>query len=164
VKVVFVVGSTASGKSAYALKKAQETKGAIINCDSIQLYQGLKIGSALPTEEEMANVPHFLFSYVPKGQRMTAGQYARDFYALMAKIEDQFEVAYVVGGTGFYFQAIEKGLFDVQRPNQELRAAIEKEMETPEGAKKIYQEMIFSDPKSAEKIHEHDHYRIARSV
>jgi len=164
VKVVFVVGTTASGKSAYAFAEALRTGGAIINCDSVQLYQGLVIGSALPSEAEMNEVPHFLFSYVAKGSKMTAGQYARDFYETMKKINNQFPIVYVVGGTGFYFQAIEKGLFDVQRPNSQLRNLIEDEMKTEVGAEKIYQEMITLDPLSAQRIHRNDHYRIARAV
>lgn len=163
-KVVFVVGTTASGKSAYAQSQAVHTGGAIINCDSVQLYQSLVIGSALPTEAEMKEVPHFLFSYVPKGSKMTAGQYARDFYETMEKIKNQFPIIYVVGGTGFYFQAIEKGLFHVQRPDSKLRSLIEDEMKSEVGAEKIYQEMITLDPQAAERIHRNDHYRIARAV
>ncbi len=163
-KVVFVVGSTASGKSEYALTQAVGQNACIINCDSIQIYQGLEIGSSLPSKEEMERVPHFLFAYVPPVERSTAGQYARDFYSLMENIQDKFEHAYVVGGTGFYFQAIEKGLFPVGGANPELREILSDRLKTPEGAQSLYAEFQTRDPESAKKIFPNDHYRIIRAM
>lgn len=78
--VIFVVGTTASGKSQWALDMAQELSGSIVNCDSIQLYKSLNIGAAKPSKEEMATVPHYLYDYVPEGATMTAGNYSRDFF------------------------------------------------------------------------------------
>lgn len=163
-KIIFVVGTTASGKSNYAMSLAKNNKAAIVNCDSIQLYQGLKIGSALPSEEAMKSVPHYLFSYVPKGEKITAGQYARDFYDLIAKIKEQYEYIYVVGGTGFYFQAIERGMFFVHAADDSIRKEIEKRLKIPEEAQKIYKEFKAKDPKAALKIFPNDHYRLARAM
>jgi len=164
VKVIFVVGSTASGKSDYALARAEQKHGAIVNCDSIQLYQGLEIGSALPAPEDQKRVPHFLFSYVPKGEKMTAGKYRRDFYELMKKIENQFAEILVVGGTGFYFQAIEKGMFPVGAANPEVRLAIEEKLKTEAGAEDVYRQFQSLDPQAAQKISANDHYRLARAM
>ncbi|HWU43537.1 MAG TPA: isopentenyl transferase family protein, partial [Bdellovibrio sp.] len=79
--VIFVVGATASGKSEWALKLAQEFNGVVINCDSVQLYKKLDIGSAKPSAAERALVPHHLFDYVSFPEEMTAGNYARDFFS-----------------------------------------------------------------------------------
>jgi tRNA dimethylallyltransferase len=164
VKVVFVVGATASGKSAYALEQAQKKSGAIINCDSIQVYQGLKIGSALPSPEEMNLAPHYLFSYVPMGEKITAGQYARNFFEQMEKIKDQYETVYVVGGTGFYFQAIEGGMYPVGAADPKVIAKLEEQVKTEAGAAKLYQELQMKDPAVAAKISPDDHYRLVRAV
>jgi tRNA dimethylallyltransferase len=164
VKVVFIVGATASGKSSLALQLAKKNSGAIVNCDSVQVYQGLAIGSALPSPAEMQTVPHYLYAYVPEGSKMTAGQYSRDFYQLMATIEASYENVYVVGGTGFYFQAIEKGLFPVKAANEEIRSELEKKLTTVVGEEEIYQELLNKDPQAAQKISRQDHYRLARAV
>ncbi len=170
-KVVFVVGATASGKSNYALERALKNqsdtfaiKSAIVNCDSVQVYQGLKIGSALPSAEEMSQVPHFLYAYVPKGEKITAGQYSRAFFALMENLKNDFQEVLVVGGTGFYFQAIEKGMFDVGGEHPEIREQLQKRIETEEGAEALYEEFRQRDPESAKRIFPKDHYRLVRAM
>ena len=163
-KVIFVVGTTASGKSALALDAAEKFHGAIVNCDSVQLFQRLDIGSAKPSKEDFARVPHFLFDVVGEKEEITAGQYYRIFFDQLEKIKDKFPVVFVVGGTGFYFQAIEKGLYPIQAANDLVRSEIEEELKTEAGALKIYQEMISRDPRLEGKIFPKDHYRIARAV
>ena len=75
--LVVVLGPTASGKTALALRIAQEFGGEIINCDSVAMYRGFDIGSAKPSAEEMARVPHHLFSSADPREEVTAGEYAR---------------------------------------------------------------------------------------
>ena len=161
-KVVFVVGQTASGKSQLALSLAEACGGAIINCDSIQLFKSLDIGSAKPTAEDFKRVPHYLFDYVDEGQDITAGTYARDFFALLEKVENQYPIVFVVGGTGFYFQAVEKGMYPIGAANP-LRLA-EVEAEIIQDAQRVYQELVMVDPETAQKISPQDHYRLARAV
>lgn len=163
-QVFFIVGTTASGKSALALHWAQKLGGAIVNCDSIQVYQGLDIGSAKPTVAERSLVPHYLFDFVPVGEELTAGQYQRIFFDTMKELEKKFPVVFVVGGTGFYFQAIEKGMYPVGAARPELIAEIEQELKTSQGAYRLYQELVQKDPIVASKISEQDHYRIARAI
>lgn len=161
-KLVFVMGPTAAGKSDLVFKLAQELNGAIVNCDSVQVYQALDIGSAKPTVEEMSQVPHFLYSYVPKGAKMTAGQYARDFYEQIEKIKDKYSLIFVVGGTGFYFQAIEKGMYPVLGIDPVLRDKIATHLkEDPLG---LYELLKKQDPDYAQKISPQDHYRLGRAM
>jgi len=164
VKVVFVVGTTASGKSDYALTEAEKNQGAIVNCDSIQVYEGLTIGSAKPTPEEMKRVPHYLYSFAPKGSRLTAGHYSQEFFVTLEKMKSRYPVVYVVGGSGFYFQALEKGMFPVPAVSEKTKRQILDEMKTPEGAARLYEEFRIQDPKAAEKIFPNDHYRLARAL
>lgn len=162
-KVVFVVGPTASGKSQLALRLAKKFGGAIVNCDSIQLYQGVDIGSAMPSHQERTLVPHFLFASFSPGEELSMGDYYRHFFQVLEEIKNQYPVVFVVGGTGFYFQAIEKGLFEVGPANEKVMQNIEYELTTL-GPKKLYEELVEKDPQAAKKISVNDHYRLCRAI
>lgn len=164
IKVVFVVGPTASGKSDLALKLAEKNRGVIINCDSVQLYESLNIGSAKPSPEDFARVPHYLFDVVQEGEEATAGRYQRDFFATMKEIENRYPYAFVVGGTGFYFQAIEKGMYQVGAADEKIREQVEAELQEEGGAERLYHELVLRDPQAAAKISLNDHYRISRAI
>lgn len=160
--VVFIMGTTASGKSGWALDWAQQFKGSIVNCDSVQLYKMLDIGAAKPTKEEMSLAPHYLYDYVEAGETMTAGKYARDFFPCMESLPER--PAFVVGGTGFYFQAIEKGMYPVRQIPPEITREIEESLKSEEGAQALYAEFQRRDPEAAKKIHEQDRYRLGRAM
>lgn len=158
-KCIFVLGPTASGKSAWALQQAQKYKGSVVNIDSIQLYKGLVIGSAAPTEEEKSKAPHYLYSYVEAPKEMTAGDYLKDFYQLL-ECNIRFPL-FIVGGTGFYIQALEKGMFNIEPIPAEFRKNIENEL-AAKGAAILYAELKEKDPDT--KIHINDHYRLVRAI
>ncbi len=159
-KIIFVTGSTASGKSQWAIELAKKYNGSIVNIDSIQFYEKLIIGSAAPTEIEKIQTPHYLYNYVPAPNEMTAGEFLRDFYKLLERKDLQFPL-FVVGGTGFYIQALEKGMYNIPEVSQELKQQIENEI-TKFGNEKAYNELIEFDPES--KIHINDAYRIGRAL
>ncbi len=163
-KLIFILGPTASGKSNLALALAKKYHGVIFNCDSIQVFQGLDIGSAKPTIDEMKLVPHRLYDFLPPGSVLTAGEYLRFFAQELEKLEDQNQPVFVVGGTGFYFQAIEHGMYDVQPTPDGLKKQVLAEMNAEDGGVKLYQELINFDPEYAAKINPQDHYRIARGI
>lgn len=156
---VFVVGPTASGKSAWALEQAQKYQGSVVNIDSVQFYKDLIVGSAAPTESEKQLVPHHLYSYVEAPNEMTAGGYIEDFYKLTDS-DIKFPL-FIVGGTGFYIQALEKGMFDIEPIPEQFRKEIETELENM-GAEKLHAELLAKDPQS--KIHVNDHYRLVRAL
>lgn len=162
-KVVFVVGATASGKSDWALRWADEFKGVIFNCDSIQVYEKTDIGAAKATPEERARVPHFLIDYVAPPQEMTAGEYARDFFLELQKVPVSQPV-FVVGGTGFYFTAIEKGMYPVTKVSPQLQAQVQAELLSPGGPEKLHGELAARDPEYGRRIHAADHYRLGRAI
>lgn len=160
--MVFIVGTTASGKSQWALDLAKEFSGAVINCDSVQLYKSLDIGAAKPSLAERNEVVHYLYDYVPEGETMTAGNYTRDFFECAASMPEQ--AGFVVGGTGFYFQAIERGMYPVQKTPPAIQEQIAEILKTPEGAAELYREFESLDPEAAAKIHPADHYRLGRAM
>ena len=157
------MGTTASGKSQLALELALRYGGSIINCDSLQVYQGLDIGTAKPALEDRQKVPHYLLSYAQYPQVMTAGEYTRDFFRLLSEHPDE-KLFFVVGGTGFYFQALEKGMYPVRAPVLEIKAVVEAELKSPGGPKRLYQELQSIDPEYSLKIHQADHYRLGRAI
>lgn len=162
-KVIFFVGSTASGKSSWAIDFAQQNDCAIINCDSIQVYQDLFIGSASPTMEEKRAAPHHLYNYVSYPEEMSLGRYHRDFFKVLETLPLSQNVL-VVGGSGFYFRALEKGLLKIPEIPVEIRQQVLHELEIEGGQLALYRELCDHDPESGEKIHAQDSYRIARAV
>ncbi len=163
-KIVFLMGPTASGKSRLALELCLKYGGRIVNCDSIQCYEGLDIGSAKPSEVDLQMCPHDLYSWAPLGSQITVGDYFRKFNEHQKSIANQDEILWVVGGTGFYFQALEFGLFEVPPADPLLIAHLEALVAQPEGARALYQELKEKDPLSAERISVNDHYRLVRAI
>ncbi len=160
---IFVVGSTASGKSEWALREAAQNSGVIFNCDSIQLYQDVNIGSAKPSKEDREKVPHYLFDIIPPPQEITSGDYRDLFLSEVKKIPSSVPI-YVVGGTGFYFLALEKGLYEIEEASNDLKLEIEKQAGSKEGLQRLMDEIQNRDPEYAQKLHLHDQYRIIRAV
>ncbi|MBX3022390.1 MAG: tRNA (adenosine(37)-N6)-dimethylallyltransferase MiaA [Bdellovibrionales bacterium] len=159
---VLIVGPTASGKSDLSLRLAERFQGVILNCDSLQFYQRMDIGTAKPTPEERDRVPHFLFDVVPPGEVLTAGDYRR---AAMQVLERELpqRMVFGVGGSGFYIQALEKGMFDVPKPRPEIDRQVRARLEE-KGLSALYRELVERDPKYAEDINPNDSYRIVRAL
>ncbi len=164
-KVLFIIGATATGKSQKAIEIAQKFNGVIINCDSVQFYHDLLIGSAAPHLNDQQKVPHYLYSYVKAPIEMTAGEFIREFYNLIQsekfQLKHQGKPLILVGGTGFYIQALEKGVYNVPEINPQVKKEIQYFIENG-GAEAAYKELISFDPET--KIHANDWYRIGRAL
>lgn len=163
-KVVFLVGATASGKSSLALDLAERFGGAILNSDSVQVYQDLLIGSAAPTVEEKRRVPHFLFQEVPPPNRITAGDYARMAMNHLENLKRKFPLVLIVGGTGFYLMALENGMLPVEKADPEIQSELEASLEEEGGARKLHEELCAKDPIAGKRISVADHYRLVRAL
>lgn len=159
---VLIVGPTASGKSTLGLQLAEHFQGAILNCDSLQVYQRLDIGTAKPPPEERTRVPHLLFDFLPPGEVLTAG----DFRKLALKeLEEHLphRPVFGVGGSGFYIQALEKGMFDIKKPSAEIDAQVREDLKN-KGLPALYQELEKCDPEYADNLSPNDSYRIVRAL
>jgi len=163
--VVFVMGPTASGKSKFALDIAKKFNGCLVNFDSIQFYQDLKIGSAAPSTDDLKQAPHYLFSYVQAPTEMTAGQFIRDFQIIYPTIRKEIPLTsplIFVGGTGFYQQAIELGMYAVPEISTAIKEQVLSEMSEPGGPERLFQELSEFDPEHT--LHINDHYRVGRAI
>lgn len=160
--VVFVVGPTGAGKSNLALKAAEGFSGVIVNSDSVQVYQRVDIGTAKPTLAERQRRPHFLFDFVAPGESYTAGQYRRQ---ALDVIKEQIQVApvFVVGGSGFYVQALEKGMYSTPEVAPEIREQVRQEAESG-GLQELYEELCQKDSEYAARISGNDTYRVQRAI
>lgn len=159
--LLFLVGPTASGKTALAIALAKASGAEIISSDSVQVYRELVIGSARPSEAELAEVPHHFVGHVSVASEYTAGTFEREALEL---IRSNPEKRYIVcGGSGFYVQALMKGMYPIEKADPELQAIIERRIDT-EGLAAIYRELVEKDPEAARTIAEQDRYRIVRAL
>lgn len=159
VPLICVVGATASGKSALALRLAEALGGEIVGADSRQLYRGLDIGTAKPTPAERARVPHHLFDVLDPGETCSAGRYARTAAEAISGIRARGRVPVVVGGTGLYVRALVDGIWDGPRRHPGLRAALEA---LPGEA--LYRWLTRLDGSSAAAIHPNDRRKVERAL
>ncbi|OFZ12785.1 MAG: tRNA (adenosine(37)-N6)-dimethylallyltransferase MiaA [Bdellovibrionales bacterium RBG_16_40_8] len=157
--ITFVVGQTASGKSCWAIKEAIKSGGAILNADSIQIYRHLNIGAAKPTSEDQKRVEHFLYDMVLPSEEFTAGDYRRAALAVIEK-ELPSRPLFIVGGSGFYLQALENGMFEVSP----ISAEIKKKVSLLIDSNQLYSELCHVDPISAKRIEANDTYRLRRAL
>src|SRR5205814_4270099 len=111
VRCVAVLGPTATGKSALALAVAERCGGEIVNCDSTAVYRGFDIGTDKVPVDERRGIPHHLIDIADATADYTAAQYARDAAACVRDITARNRMPILVGGTGFYFRALTRGLF-----------------------------------------------------
>ncbi len=162
-KAVLVLGPTASGKSRLALELAIARQLPIINVDSIQMYKGLKIGSALPSSQDMKLAAHSLYAFVEKGEQITAADYVGAVKKLVQGRDFLHRDLIFCGGSGFYIQALVKGMFPVAKVNDEQNQRIEKRI-ADEGWAQVHRWVIDKDPSLQRTVHVNDHYRIRRAV
>ena len=161
-RLIFLLGPTAVGKTDWALRWAEECSGAVVNGDSVQLYEGLNIGSAKPDFQKHPDIPHYLFGVVKAPEVWTAGDFRKNALKTLHKILPK-QSAFVAGGSGFYLQALEKGMYPVHTVSESVLQGLKKDSEG-EGPDFLYEELKKKDPELADQIHSRDHYRIFRAL
>ncbi len=163
--VLCVVGPTASGKSALAIKLAQAFDGEIINMDSMQIYRGMDIGTAKPTLEERCGIPHHLLDIVSPFASFSVAQYAALAEETLHAVYARYKLPILVGGTGFYLRALTDGLALGGIPSDpELREQIKAAASTEEGKQALYAKLMEADPITAAKLHPNDLVRVSRAM
>jgi tRNA dimethylallyltransferase len=162
-RLIAVVGPTASGKSDLALRLARERAGEIVSCDSLQVYQGLDIGSAKPTAEERREVPHHLVDVVAPDEPFSAADYARLGRQALAGIAERKRLAVVAGGTGLYLRALLQGLFEGPSRDEALRSRLEG-LAKRYGDARLHRVLARADPRAAARIEVRDRVRVIRAL
>lgn len=160
---ILITGPTASGKSALALRLAVERDGVVINADSMQVYDTLRVLTARPSEDEMEGVPHLLYGHVPASSLYSTGEWLRDISAVLADLREQGRFPVIVGGTGLYFKALTGGLSDMPVIPDEIRAGLRQRL-IDEGPSQLYAALQERDPAVAESLNPEDGQRIVRAL
>ncbi len=162
--VVVVGGPTAAGKSAFALELAAREDGEIIGADSRQLYQGLRIASAGPDDDERARVPHHLYdSYDPATVLLSAGAVMSAIDAAVAEVQARGKTPIVVGGTGLYLRAFRLGLDTSLPADPELREALKAELDR-DGLKPLVTRLYHVAPQASRRIDLKNPVRVLRAL
>ena len=161
--VVAILGPTASGKSALGLELAGQLGGEILCCDSMQVYRGMDIGTAKATPEERAAIPHYLLDLISPGEQFHAAAWAEAAIALIRDAEQRERLPIIVGGTGLYFRALVRGLFEAPRPDPAIRARQQAEAASL-GIPALHERLRLIDPEAAAKILPGDLVRISRAL
>jgi tRNA dimethylallyltransferase len=161
--LIALVGPTAAGKSALALRLALAGGGEIVSCDSLQVYRGFDVGSAKPTADERARVPHHLLDVVDPDAPFSAADYARLARTALGSIRQRGAAPIVVGGTGLYLRALLRGLFTGPSRDDALRARLEA-MGERYGQARLHRWLARVDPVSAARIEAADRVRVVRAL
>jgi len=163
--VITIVGPTATGKSALGMVLAERLPegGEIINADALQVYRGLDIGTAKPSPEDLARVPHHLVDVLDPWERYSAGAFARLADEAIAAIRSRGRRPIVVGGSGLYLRALLEGISPVPPGNPALRAELRQRLEA-EGAAALYRELQEVDAATAGRLAPGDTQRILRAL
>jgi tRNA dimethylallyltransferase len=161
--IVAVLGPTASGKSALALRIAEALCGEIIGCDALQIRAGLPVLTAKPTAAELLRCPHHLIGVLPLEQAASAAQYARLADEVLDRLADSSTPAILCGGTGLYLRALCDGLFDGPPADKDLRARLKAEAQS-DGLLALHQRLSRVDPQAANRIAPADYVRIERAL
>ena len=162
-RVVLIAGPTASGKSSAAIGVAQKLNGAIINADSMQVYDGLTVLTSRPSLEDEALVEHQMYGYLPAGQLCTVARWLEDVRVKMDDVWARGKVPIIVGGTGLYFKALEIGLSKVPEIPEGIRQELRERL-VDEGPERLHKELSLLDGDEGARLNAGDGQRILRAL
>ena len=163
-RVLCVVGPTASGKTKMGVALAKRFNGEVVSVDSMQIYRGMPIGTAAPTAEEMDGVPHHMIGVADPRESWSVAKYVEQADACVQDILCRGKLPVLVGGTGLWLDALVRGNdFAPGAQGEEIRLALQKRLEN-EGAAALLEELRRIDPDSAAKLHLKDEKRILRAL
>lgn len=162
-RIILIVGPTASGKSELAVRLAEEFGGEIVNADSMQVYTAMEIGTARPSEELMARVPHHLYGFVQPDVNFTAADFVSVARATISDIISRHNLPLVVGGTGLYLRALLSGLAESPSADDGYRAELVR-FASEHGLHALHEMLDRVDPLTAARLHPNDRLRVIRAL
>ena len=160
IKVIAIVGPTASGKTKFSINLAQKINGEIISADSRLVYKGFDIGTAKPTKEEMNNIPHYMIDIVEPDVEYSAGLYKESASKIIEEINSKGKVPIIVGGTGLYIDILLKGYkLPGVEANKELRESLSKKSNN-----ELFEMLSRLDPSAITGLEINDRKKIIRTI
>ncbi len=161
--VIFLMGPTASGKTDLAIKLSQQFKTRLISVDSALIYKGMNIGTAKPDKATLKKYPHHLIDICNPEDSYSAFDFTRDANAQIKTAFANNELPILVGGTSFYFHALEYGLSKLPESNAESKEKFNQLLKS-KGTIALHQDLKKIDPQAANRIHPNDTQRITRAL
>ena len=162
-KIICIAGPTASGKTALAVALAKALDGEVVSCDSMQIYKKMDIGTAKPTQEEMAGIPHHMLSIAEPDEDFSVSRYCEMANPIVEDILSRGKTAIIAGGTGLYMDALIRGNSFAPYPSTGRREELEQLAEN-EGIEAVLCKLREVDPESAARLHPSDRKRIIRAM
>jgi tRNA dimethylallyltransferase len=159
----FLSGPTAAGKTLVGLELAELLNAEIVSLDSMTIYRGMDIGTAKPTAEDRARVPHHLLDIVEPTEDYSLAEYVDAAHASAAEIQARGKQVLFVGGTPLYLKSLLRGLYSGPPPDWEFRREVAQEV-AEVGAEELHRRLEQVDPLAAAKLHPHDQRRIIRAL
>ncbi len=164
IPLLAVVGPTASGKSALAVELCKRLNGEVVSCDSMQIYKGFSIATAVPDESEMCGIPHHMLSFANAGETFSVAEYCELAKQCIADINARGKLPVLCGGTGLYFNSLVDGItFADIEEKPELRYELEQRI-AAEGGETLLCELAEFDKETADRLNPADHKRIIRAI
>lgn len=162
-KIICIAGPTASGKTAFAVALAKAVNGEVISCDSMQIYRHMDIGTAKPTREEMAGIPHHMLDIADPGEDFSVSRYCEMADPIVQDILSRGKTAVIAGGTGLYMDALIRGNSFASCPSTGMREQLEAQADR-DGMQAMLDLLRTIDPDSASRLHLADRKRILRAL
>ena len=160
---IFLMGPTASGKTAVAVELAQRLPVELISVDSALVYRGMDIGTAKPDAATLAQAPHHLIDIIAPTESYSAAAFRHDALRLMADITARGKIPLLVGGTMLYFKALREGLSELPQADPAIRAQLDAEI-AAHGIEQMHRKLAEIDPETAARLHNTDTQRIQRAM
>ena len=162
--LIVVAGPTASGKTACAVELCRLIGGEVVSADSMQIYRGMDVLSAMPTEAEMRGVPHHMLGVADPSEKYSAATYRGQANAAIAQILARGNQPVVCGGTGLYIDALTRPMSFSERSDERLHAELMAMADEPGGRRRLHEMLAEVDPEAAARLHENDVRRVARAL
>jgi tRNA dimethylallyltransferase len=161
--LIVLFGATASGKTALSLALAERFGGEVLSCDSVAVYRHMELGTAKPSTQARASIPHHLLDLYNPTEACTAGDYARHARHALHDLASRNRLPVLVGGTGLYLRALLDGLFAAPPRNEALREMLRARAER-RGPASLYRALKRLDPAAAALIHANDISKVIRAI
>jgi tRNA dimethylallyltransferase len=161
-KILTIIGPTASGKSALSVELAKRLDGEIISLDSRQIYEGMPMGTAQPTHEEMDGIPHHLFGFRNPAKPISSGEYAKMVKEKVVEIRGFGKVPIICGGAGLYYRALKTGIFEGSVSDLPTRDRLDQAYE--DDPVSLLERLKSIDPKYASIVHINNKKRLMRAL
>ncbi len=162
-KAIFIVGPTASGKTALSIELAKAYAGEIISADSMQVYKGIHIACAAPDEAEKCSVPHYMLEFLDLNEQFSVADYVKMARERIFEISKRGKLPVIVGGTGLYISSLLDNIeFTEQQTDFKLRNELERQFDEL-GAEQMLKRLTEFDPQTAARLHPNNRRRIIRA-